>query len=265
MLNNVDMYANFQKFKSSNLWTPAGVATRGWYDASDLATITSVATAVSQWNDKSGNLRNLAQGTGTLQPKTGTRLLNGLNVLDFDGGDYINRNAFPLPADGNVAFFMVAVVDAIDNTSDTLFAADAANDFEFRSNNATQFNGQLATANLGGGNLGLTGGPFPGPSIYNCNFDRTGLVRFNAFVDGTQRGANTTYSASLSTSQILQVFRNRSGTAQMPDGACAEFIVIDDVSSITREKVEGYLAWKWGLVYRLPGGHPYKTYPPYAI
>jgi hypothetical protein len=264
MLNNVDMYANFQKFKSNNLWTPARVATRGWYDASDLATITSVATAVSQWNDKSGNLRHLTQGAGANQPKTGTRILNGLNVLDFDGGDYINRNAFPLPANGNVAFFMVAVVDVINNLADSLFAVDATNDFQFQASNATQFNGQITVANLGN-SVSLTGGPFSGPSIYNCNFDRTGLVSYNAFVDGTQRAVNTAYTASLGTSQTLQVFRNRSGTAQIPDGACAEFIVIDDVSSVTREKVEGYLAWKWGLMSNLPGGHPYKTYPPYAI
>jgi hypothetical protein len=26
--------------------------------------------------------------------------------------------------------------------------------------------------------------------------------------------------------------------------------------------IEGYLAWKWGLVSKLPSGHPYKSAPP---
>jgi hypothetical protein len=30
-----------------------------------------------------------------------------------------------------------------------------------------------------------------------------------------------------------------------------------------QEIVEGYLAWKWGLVSKLPVGHPYKNQPPY--
>jgi hypothetical protein len=35
------------------------------------------------------------------------------------------------------------------------------------------------------------------------------------------------------------------------------------LSAIDREKVEGYLAWKWGLVSSLPPGHPYEFSPPY--
>ena len=29
-----------------------------------------------------------------------------------------------------------------------------------------------------------------------------------------------------------------------------------------RQRVEGYLAWKWGLQANLPVGHPYKNAPP---
>jgi len=40
--------------------------------------------------------------------------------------------------------------------------------------------------------------------------------------------------------------------------------VESDGSADTRYKVEGYLAWKWGLVANLPSGHPYKNLPPYV-
>ena len=47
------------------------------------------------------------------------------------------------------------------------------------------------------------------------------------------------------------------------NGDIAEILVYDTaLSDDERQKVEGYIAWKWGLVSGLPGGHPYKTFPP---
>ena len=43
----------------------------------------------------------------------------------------------------------------------------------------------------------------------------------------------------------------------------AELIVYSTTpTDIQRQTIEGYLAWKWGLVASLPAGHPYKNYPP---
>jgi hypothetical protein len=33
-------------------------------------------------------------------------------------------------------------------------------------------------------------------------------------------------------------------------------------STLQRQNVEGYLAWKWGLQGSLPSTHPYKNLPP---
>jgi len=47
------------------------------------------------------------------------------------------------------------------------------------------------------------------------------------------------------------------------NGDIAEILVYDTaLSDNDRQKVEGYLAWKWGLVAGLPVGHPYKDDPP---
>jgi hypothetical protein len=58
---------------------------KAWYDAADTATITVSGSAVTQWNDKSANGYNLTQGTAANRPLSGTRTLNGKNVIDFDG------------------------------------------------------------------------------------------------------------------------------------------------------------------------------------
>ncbi len=50
---------------------------------------------------------------------------------------------------------------------------------------------------------------------------------------------------------------------QFPPNCGYEIIIIDDeVDTDTRQKIEGYLAWKWGLEGDLAGDHPYKRSAP---
>jgi len=47
------------------------------------------------------------------------------------------------------------------------------------------------------------------------------------------------------------------------EGYMAEVVICDAVlSSTNREKLEGYLAHKWGLESNLPSTHPYKSSAP---
>lgn len=71
-------------------WSPAELTNvRGWYDAADTTTISVSGTAVTQWNDKSTYGKNLTQATGAARPTSGVTTLNGLNVITFDGGDFL--------------------------------------------------------------------------------------------------------------------------------------------------------------------------------
>jgi hypothetical protein len=54
---------------------------------------------------------------------------------------------------------------------------------------------------------------------------------------------------------------NRVGNALA--GHYGETVITDDVSDSKRQKIEGYMAWKWGIESQLPIGHPYKASPPY--
>jgi len=60
-----------------------------WLDAADTSTITESSGSVSQWNDKSGNGYNVTQSTGAAQPTTGSTTQNSLNVIKFDGNDFL--------------------------------------------------------------------------------------------------------------------------------------------------------------------------------
>lgn len=81
-------------------WLPSGffnvntLLPEIWLDAADTATITSSGSPakVSQWNDKSVNARHVTQATAASQPTTGATTQNGLNILDFDGGDSLQAS-----------------------------------------------------------------------------------------------------------------------------------------------------------------------------
>lgn len=58
----------------------------GWWDPSDSDTVT-IATGVSQLDDKSGNARNLEQATTSKQPAVLSGDLNGKDTISYDATD----------------------------------------------------------------------------------------------------------------------------------------------------------------------------------
>lgn len=92
-----------------------------WLDASDSSTITASGSPakVSQWNSKGSITTNFAQATAAAQPTTGATTRNGLNVIDFDGGDYLTSNLtndWKFMHDGTV--YMAFAVITVGTTSD---------------------------------------------------------------------------------------------------------------------------------------------------
>jgi len=74
----------------TNPWTPAqltGLAL--WLDADDASNITLNGSNVSQWDDKSGNGRNVSQATAAFQPTYLATGFNGKPTLQTDGGDVL--------------------------------------------------------------------------------------------------------------------------------------------------------------------------------
>lgn len=96
-------------------WLPTDVSGLvGWWDASDTDTLTTdVDGYVSQWDDKGPNGVDLTEGTGTAQPRSGTRTIGGVNALYFDGGDQLsNTTTFDLSGTNTCTMFAVVEVDS---------------------------------------------------------------------------------------------------------------------------------------------------------
>jgi uncharacterized repeat protein (TIGR02543 family) len=246
-----DAAVTFSGTPVGGLCTPEGMTFAAWYDAADAGTITAASGAVSQWNDKSGNANHL---TGSGGPKTGTRTINGVNVIDFDGtDDQLMDSTFSELSTAGISIFIVQKYDRNDVQSMTAFTLERTTDTQ----------GMILHSTYD--SIFSFGYRYPEntPAQYQENtnvellsYVKSGTTSQKKWVNGqaltTQSGAVTTF-----TTQRLAL-GSRSGGNYL-DGAIGEFIIVPAASSDSdRQKIEGYLAHKWGLTSSLPASHPYK-------
>lgn len=78
-----------QSGRFGGAWTPASISAAVWLDSSDAATITSSGGAVSSWANKGSAGGSFDQSTAGKNPTTGGSTQNSLNVVTFDGGDFL--------------------------------------------------------------------------------------------------------------------------------------------------------------------------------
>lgn len=246
-------------------WTPANIATVvGWYDASDTATITETGGAVSQWDDKSGNGLNLSQGEGTRQPLTGTVSMNGVNALKFDGSnDRMATSSNPFGAAVDNAFVIaVHKVDAVANGTFFTLTGSRNNVNRWQSHapwgNGTIFldNGGGAAPNRISTSYGVTAGTNVMVGFYGSTTDNVQQIFKNGSVLIEDASGH-------SVATVGNIFVGGDGGTDHQNTSIGEFIIVNgNISTVDRQKLEGYLAHKWGLAASLPVDHPYKEAAP---
>lgn len=255
------IYINPYSFSAP--WTPANITTALWLDAEDNATVFSDAgttqavagtSTVQQWNDKSGNARNFSQSTAATRPSYTSAGLNGKNILTF--ASKAMRSALDALSLSTLAVFAVA---SNSQDSSVLFgipqAATSHNDPFFR---FCIFRTGAPAVNIRINGTAATGGNFgSGSNIYSLDSSNA-QARVNGTVAVTGTSATLTYPNSVP----FALGENGGGFERM-NGTFAEVVAVSSAPSTdTRERIEGYLAHKWGLTAGLPAGHPYKTTAP---
>jgi hypothetical protein len=227
-----------------------------WLDASDAATITASGSPakVSQWDDKSGNGRNVAQGTGAAQPTTGSDTINSLNVLTFDGGDTMEVTA-GLNV-GNVTIFVVAEeTSTVNNAGLVTLGATGVNDFNNQSSLVTEFTpspnafgvARFSTAAPNG--LSSVSGSKPSPlGVYVGRFTGNGEVQ--ALSNSATGTATTRAGTFTNCTSVIIAGRYGVAAAAKLNGKIAEVIVYtESLSNSSLNVVGGYLSTKWGLTW----------------
>ena len=85
----------------------------------------------------------------------------------------------------------------------------------------------------------------------------------NGGLDGETTGLTTGTFASSGGDSTGAVYNTIANNADSASGDAGELLWCNEALSTTdRQKVEGYLAWKWGLDSFLPKSHPYGSGPP---
>jgi hypothetical protein len=242
-------------------WDPSalGATLNGWWDAADDSTIT-IATGVSQWNDKSGNGYNAVQATTGVQPAYTTAGLNGKNVLTFTD-DELNATGVVLTGTGWDFYVVASYASTTDSFGRLLSLSSGSVDH----NNATSWipiyapSANAATAFQNGSgaspNVSLTADE---ATIMQSSILASSLTTWK---NGTQIGTKGSAS-SLNTTSGLRIGQSINSIDENWDGIVAEIVLTTTLSTTNRQKMEGYLAHKWGLTAGLPNDHPYKSAAP---
>jgi hypothetical protein len=86
----------------------------------------------------------------------------------------------------------------------------------------------------------------------------------NGLLSAAINGTETLATNNVTTTGNMSVFANSIGYKQVW-GTINEYVYYNSNLSLSdRQKIEGYLAWKWDISASLPSNHPYKTVRPTA-
>jgi hypothetical protein len=248
--------------KISPGWTPLAINTIAWYDAADKFSIISSGNIISQVNDKTGNGYNLTIPSGKLGPKTGTRVLNSLNVIEWDTPLQLLKNSSFSHDQSSTALCIAIIFKAdYDNNQDFLFAGtddvtagDRMAIRRLHTNNSVQILGGSGT----GSNIAIGSGQ--DTAIEGQNY--LVVAKLNSTFSTIRLNGSLIKTGDIGTNVLSSLRMGGNGIgSQNINGYMAEFFMFLDTDQ--QEKVEGYLAHKWSLTSNLPGNHPYKTYWPF--
>lgn len=262
------------------LWTPAElVADHAWY-VSDDAGNTSVGGLLDTLADKGNTALPASPNQGVSTNRAAlTNTLNGRQVWTVDpdsptakgylrsGSTDLARNA------GGCSMFTVfraageGIVVLLDNSNGYFVRAGM---HRGGGANSLVLDGRRLDADSYGSTEG-TDSALSDWSIVSgvINYEATSLRLYvNGGLIGQSDSFQTAGLTSDTPSQFLTLghYTNLSNVVETPmDGDFAEVLVVRGaVDLTTRQKIEGYLAWQWGLEGDLPVDHPYKSAPPEA-
>jgi len=250
-------------------WDPSLISTALWLDAADATTLFDATTGgslpaadgnVARWEDKSGNNRHATQDTSGARPARKISLFNGRDSLRFDGSNDLLKCDFGAIIAQPINIFVVTQLNGFPSTF---------NGRVFSSSSSVSSEADLF--------LPLAVTQAPGFFVWNfgTNVDSADAFGsaysiYNALASGASsviyRNGTVATSGNPGTNGLARYCgiggRHHDGLRNY-NGDISEIIAVTaNLTTAERQKIEGYLAHKWGLTANLPAGHPYKVNPP---
>ena len=269
-------------------WDPSLISTALGLDAADVITITESGGAITTWADKSGNSHNATADGNPTYSATGMSTNKPAVQLDGTGDGFVSSIT-------GIGSFNALDVYMVTQTT-AAAAADTNSAIFWGYGNAGAASGGYPAASglILASSTGLTTGEtivlasessaFPNGRVSSSTYTRaantiqilnsnTSTSGFSLLANGSAVTLDLTSEITASTNaapssksytidnNFYVGFFRANGTLFY--GAAIKFaeIIVSStlLSADNRQKVEGYLAHKWGLTANLPADHPYKT------
>ena len=241
-----------------NSFSPANVSgLKLWLDSQVLANVILTGSRVTGWNDRSSGANNfVSNAIGIINyAKPG---INGRPSLNFETAvpttTYLQNTMNLAPTNQLSLFIVLSQTSSGAGNSEIFYTRDDFTYFDLFNNTNSTGNLTLDARSAVERDTGFN--IINSTSIISVALDTTtGSVYLN--------GSATSVASTSFTGKSLNASLRWAISGGAFKGYIGELITYPSVLSTTdRQKIEGYLAWKWGLQGSLPAGHPYKTAPP---
>ncbi len=257
-------------FQFTQSFTPTQVpGCQLWFDAADQTTFSySSGSSISTWREKSSNAYSVIQPTTGNQPTLTQSAQNRLPGIQFDQNTFLYQTSTSMPnfTTGSSTSVLIAARNASINTSwniiNTIWFTATGGGATTRYHFSFNYNTSNGTTLFANGSL-----------VGNVTSNAT-APSANTIFGFTASPTSATIHTNGSTDSYLGVsLPNATGTSAFifndprNNAAAANIMIFEmvgyntQITTAQRQQLEGYLAWKWGMVDNLPAGHPYKTTP----
>lgn len=219
-----------------------------WLDAADPAVFTLSGSNVTEWRDKSGNLRHAtAFNSPVYSSTTGSVTLNGTNQY------------FTCPNASYRPITIFAVVTYIGTAGSTIlrkgYATGTSFEFSIDIQSATTLRYYLITSTSGVVAVTPTVTTTRGRQLYGLTYDNATAVAYqNGVSVGTASGVGPMFTGSSLLFLGVTPDNANNPLVEYFTGSLHELILFTTAPTTSqRQQVEGYLARKWGLLGTLQG------------
>jgi len=246
------------------LWSPSVLCPSLWMDSADLSTLTlDSSSLVTEWRDKSGFNRHATTTGGTITYVPDG--FSGLPCLQF-AANFARMQIASAPifsaGNTNIGLFVVIRPNYGGTSYSAVFNNYIAGNFEFLTGNIAAYvepYGLYLNASVNLSN----------DAYIRYDKQIIGFTRTESYVTGFRNGneQNTVVNtqsvyAGSDTQSIWTINANTINSESNAQDYCEIIAINANVSYDDRTAIEGYLAWKWGLVDTLNPAHPYALRPP---
>ena len=265
------------------LWTPAELTTLAWIDFSDASTITTGSVSrITAITDKTENGLVFSGANTAARPTIGATQ-NGLTTARFAGAQLLESNwvtEWNFLHNGTKHSIFAVFMSDTNNVTQLLF--DNRSVVTGNPGAMYRLEGAAAPAAIRHASGRNAGGAYycinTSGSVLTSGYNITGAIadlanatasaRSTMHINGGAAINNNEWTTAITTANATQpMYVGARNVPNGPDtyltGNIGELLFIDGMlSTADRQRVEGYLAHKWGLTANLPSDHPYKYNPP---